>query len=171
MKFSCRYGRVRGADESSCWLCFVWELIHRRYWEWICFRQIVFMDNSLQAMWTTTFTSFIALLSLALAANSTMFQRGSSHMPIPNPISRYSVASEVQCALSCSTNVLCEFYQFNTTKHMCSQYQAPGWPADAVTADADAYASFKGRTSVCTSDVLSIPMKLIIFYIYDIGVV
>ena len=84
------------------------------------------------------------LLFNAVAAGSTCFVRHFSSMPIPFPPSTVHMDSEVRCALACSMNKVCDFYQFNYNDLMCSQYQAPEWPRDTVYPDVNSVLSFKG---------------------------
>ena len=97
------------------------------------------------------FAGIATFLWEAMASDAMVFERGSSSLPTPVPTSTVPMDSEVRCALPCSWNMFCDFYDFSRGKLVCLQYQASGWRADVVTVDADSYLSFKGKTCRCGS--------------------
>ena len=141
----------------------------------MCLNCIAVMSNSGETnswgMMMIILVGLLFLLSRASATDSAVFERYSSSMPIPVPISTVQMDSEVGCAISCSRNVLCEFYHFDTIDWMCSQYQAPEWSRNVVYPDASSDLSFKGRVWRCGKNVgnlLWYTFYLYIFYTYGI---
>ena len=88
---------------------------------------------------------FVAIISpTVVTSTSSVYERGSSSLPLPVPMATVLLESEVRCALTCSRNSICELYIYNESNGICDHFQVPTWPQGVVFLEHQGSLSLRG---------------------------